>query len=83
MSELTIVLQKLQTAKCPEDVFGMDIKQAYRALLRVVHPDRNDADPLAVQATELLNELKMIADGRMATGTYGRKLPLPARLILA
>lgn len=78
MSELSLVFDQLSKARCPEDVFGLNIKTTYHALLRVVHPDRHNNDPLATHATKLLNELKVEAETRFNNGTWGERLPLPA-----
>lgn len=79
MSELSMVYDSLQKARCPEDVFGSSIKTSFRRLLRAVHPDRNQgALPTANKATELLNQLKDVADKRVENGTWGLRLPLPA-----
>lgn len=78
MSELSLVLETLTNARCPEDVFGGSLQTSFRSLLRAVHPDHNKNDPLAVQATVLLNELKTVAEERVAAGTWGNRLPLPA-----
>lgn len=77
MTELALIYDTLQKARCPEDVFGASVKTSFRQLARAVHPDFNGGDPLASKAAELLNHLKHAADERMAAGTWGQRRPLP------
>ncbi len=72
--------ERIRAATCPEDVFGatvVDVKLGYRYLLRLVHPDRNGDSLEAKETTEILNRLKSVADERLASGAYGKRLPLP------
>lgn len=79
MTELALIAVKLEAVQCPEDVFGANIdgvKNTFRHILRVVHPDFNGGAALAHAVTERLNQLKKVADERVQAGTYGKKLPL-------
>lgn len=50
MSELGLIIHKLNEACCPEEIFGAsDLASSYKKLARVCHPDVNK-DPLAEQA---------------------------------
>jgi len=72
---LQIIIEKLDTACCPEDVFT-DITKDYRNLAKICHPDRNNGDPLAEQAFQKLNAMKEEADKRADNKTWGKRLPL-------
>jgi hypothetical protein len=81
VSELELIYQRLQTARCPEDVFGANpaaIKTTFHLLARSVHPDLHGNSNTAGEATRLLNQLRQEADARVAADTWGKRLPLPA-----
>lgn len=61
-------------AGCAEDVFGSkesDIKEAYRALSRICHPDISGDHSLWYQ----LSQWKKAADSKVSEGRYGDKTP--------
>ena len=74
--ELQIILDHLDGACCPEDVFGTDHTASYRRLARACHPDFHPKDPIAKQVFQRLNDLKDEADRRVKAGEWGKKLPL-------
>lgn len=75
MSELALVLEQLEAAKFPEDVFGADPKGSHRRLVHIVHPDHNAGDPHAKRAFHLLTDWWIKAQRRIAKGVYGTKTP--------
>jgi hypothetical protein len=77
MSELKMMLERLETACCPEDVFGgADVATSYRKLARACHPDLH-RDPLAARVFQRLAEFKAVAEERQRDGLWGRRIPLP------
>lgn len=80
MNELALILEKLETARCPEQIFGNKpevLKPEFYKLLRMVHPDLNADSKQAHVVTEKLNAIHAVAVARVAAGTYGKCLPLP------
>lgn len=80
MSELQIMMEHLDKACCPEEIFGSgdDPGVVFRKLARACHPDRYPADvTLAQQVFQKLNDLKQVADQRVKDGKWGKRIPLP------
>lgn len=79
MTELGIILDHLNNACCPEEVFGEhdDIAVTFRKLARACHPDLHPGDPHAEAAFQKLNSLKDVAEKRRKDGTWGKRVPLP------
>ncbi len=80
MSELELIYDRLDSACCPEDVFGSgdDPSVVFRKLARAVHPDLHPSEPTtAKKAFQKLTALKDAADERVKKGVYGKRLPLP------
>lgn len=78
MTEIEIVLQGLENAYCPEDIFGIvqaSIPGIYRLLARSVHPDTHPSDPYASEALQRVNTLHGEVLQRVADGTYGKRMP--------
>jgi hypothetical protein len=77
--QLETLATRLDAARWPEDVFGVDptaALRAYRRLAAVAHPDRNPTQPdLAGQAFRRLAALWEEAQQRIATGDYGSPRP--------
>lgn len=76
MDNFEFVLQSVQKAKTPEDIFGEgtvsqdDIKTLYRRLARDCHPDRIK-DPRAEDIFKTLNEMYEKALEKIEKDTYG------------
>ena len=86
MSELQLILDRLDGACCPEDVFGSgdDPAVVFKKLARVVHPDFNPTEQkVAVEVFQKLNVLKQEADRRIQDGKWGKRVPLPHCVPLA
>jgi hypothetical protein len=79
MSELQLMHDKLESACCPEDVFGSgdDPSVVFRKLARSCHPDFHPTEPLAAKVFQQLSALKNEADIRVRKGNWGKRLPLP------
>lgn len=79
MNELQVIYDHLEKACCPEDVFGSgdDPIASYKKLARACHPDLHLNDPIAQKAFQKLNELRLIADGLIKKGDYGKRILLP------
>lgn len=75
MDDLSLIIDKLDSACCPEDVFGTDLTSGFRTLAKVCHPDVS-AHPLAEQAFQMLTAMKEEADARVKAGTWGKKILL-------
>jgi len=80
MTELLTVAKSITSAKCPEDVFGIDGKTlsvVYRQLVLVIHPDHFQDDakllPVANEAFTRLTALRGEAERKVKAGTYGQK----------
>jgi hypothetical protein len=79
MSELEIIYDRLDSACCPEEIFGTgdDPSVVFKKLARACHPDRFPGDPKAKDAFQKLNALKLEADKRVRDGRWGKRIPLP------
>lgn len=78
LEELRLVVDALEKARCPEDVFGASTEVApmYRRLAALLHPDRwlNERSAhreLADASFRKLGEFKAGADFKLGAGTYG------------
>jgi serine/threonine protein kinase len=76
VSAIQFIVDSLNTACCPEDVFGNDPSKSYKQLAKMCHPDIIK-HPLAEQTFQKLNTMKEEADKRVADKTWGKRLPLP------
>lgn len=79
MSELEIMMDKLDNACCPEEVFGSgdDPAVTFRKLARACHPDLFPSEQkLAKKVFQKLTALKEEADQRVKDGKWGKRLPL-------
>lgn len=59
----------LATAKCPEDLFAVNVQGSYKELAKVAHPD-------AGGSTEVFQKLQQwyaLAKAKMQAGTYGNR----------
>lgn len=76
MSELQLIFNHLESACCPEDVFGLgdDPVAAYRRLARACHPDLHK-EAIANETFQKLNHLKDEADVRIKRGEWGKRIP--------
>jgi len=79
-TELITIAKNIKSAKCPEDVFGVDTKAVasiYRQLILAIHPDHFQDDPkhlpIANETLSLLTSLKNAAERKVKAGTYGQK----------
>ena len=83
------VAKKILDAKCPEDVFGLQlagdklviVKAVYKQIVQVVHPDHNsDQADLARDVFVRLTSLRQEAEHKVKAGTYGdsKASPPPA-----
>jgi serine/threonine protein kinase len=82
-----VVAERLNLAKCPEDVFGDaatadTVKATFRQMLVIIHPDKFHGTPherTADKAMAVLTHLKDEATRKLKDGTYGdRKSSPPA-----
>jgi hypothetical protein len=76
-TELRLTHKKLREARCPEDVFGLGdhstLREVYRRLTKIVHPDQNPLDPEnAKDAMHLLATRWSQTLERLKNGTYGQ-----------
>ena len=69
----------LKSAKCPEDIFGLEseIKSVFRELAMLVHEDKavDSLKPIAHEAFLLLTKWNGEAGDKVKAGTYGDKKP--------
>ena len=78
-----MTLHDILKAKCAEDLFGTDektIRKGYIALAKLAHPDSVDASQrkLAEEAFKVIGDYYTFAETLVASGDYGKKLPLKA-----
>ena len=71
MSHIETTAARINSATCPEDLFGYnpaEVNDAYRALAKVIHPDHCRSHPkleeLAAAAFKRLNELMLALAGK-------------------
>ncbi len=79
MQELDVVCEQIECAQHPEDIFGVEsnkvlVKNIFRQLSKVVHPDRNNGDARANNAFVKLTEYYEGAIKKLTNGTYGDTL---------
>lgn len=78
-SEIELILEQVQGAKFPEDIFGLDEpKKVYLRLQKLTHPDKHSASDdtirgMAEEASKLLNVLWTAAQQALNEGTYGER----------
>jgi hypothetical protein len=77
VTELSIIVEHLNTACCAEDIFGTDPAVSFKKLARACHPDFHPNNPVAEQAFQKLAALKDFADERVRNGEWGKKILLP------
>lgn len=79
MSELELMLERLDNACCPEEIFGTgdDPSVVFKKLARACHPDLHPSDPLAKKVFQKLIGFKDAADERIRKGSWGKRVPLP------
>jgi serine/threonine protein kinase len=70
-------LSFFKLATCPEDIFGDDVKSAFRELAMLVHEDRaaQKEKVIAHEAFLLLSKWHDLAEEKIKQGNYGDKKP--------
>lgn len=73
------LLEQLEQALYPEDIFGAFPEDTHRSLMKEVHPDKHVSSPetiqaQAAQASTLINSLWVEAKKSIAAGTYGQRV---------
>ena len=79
MNELEFIYERLDSACCPEEVFGTgdDPGVVFKKLARACHPDMYPGVPRANEVFKKLAALKDEADRRVKDGRWGKRIPLP------
>lgn len=88
MSDLTVALRQVVAARHPEDLFPVDtdapvgeqaeqLKQSFRRLVRLVHPDVNGNAAGAAAAFVKLERLYSQAQAALGAGAFGERGPAP------